>query len=971
MATRSTAADAAIIVRGAREHNLKNIDVTIPKDQLVVITGLSGSGKSSLAFDTIFAEGQRRYIESLSAYARQFLGLLERPDVDQITGLSPAIAVDQKSTTRSPRSTVGTVTEVYDYLRLLFARVGQPHCPICGRPITQQTPQQIVDAVLALPDGTRLMVLAPLVEQRRGSHAKVFDDARRAGFVRVRVDGTVLDLDEPVELDKQTQHSIEIVVDRLIVRHPEPARQLLEHPDRVRISDSVETALKASGGVIIIHVIDGPELRYSEFFACPEHGPLTSGPVEPRSFSFNSPQGACPTCDGLGEIMQFDPQQIMPDRTKSLRAGAIVPWQRTGKNARQYWQELLESLAAADGFSMDVPVAELPAWAVDTLLLGSGTDTKLLRHRVGGKLRQVQAPFEGVIPQLQRRLREAEDDSVREALAAYMSTQPCPTCAGARLRPESLAVTVEGANIAAVAAMALEQALIWSRGLQSAPLRSARDQAVAAPILREITARLQFLLDVGLHYLTLDRRAATLAGGEAQRIRLATQIGAGLSGILYVLDEPSIGLHPRDNERLLQTLLQLRDLGNSVLVVEHDAAIIRAAQWLIDIGPGAGTHGGEVVAVGTQADLMAEPRSITGQYLSGVRAIPIPEQRRPTDGPALFVRGAREHNLRDIDVRFPVGTFIGVSGVSGSGKSTLVNTILYAVLAAALHGAKLQPGAYTAIEGIELVDKVIAVDQSPLGRSGRSNPATYTGIFDPLRKLFAGTPEARVRGYDAGRFSFNVKGGRCEVCRGEGTVRIEMQFLPDLYVPCEECHGTRYNRETLDITYRGYSIAEVLALNVQAAADVFANIPAIARRLQTLLDVGLGYITLGQPAPTLSGGEAQRIKLATELARRSTGRTVYILDEPTTGLHWADIERLLEVLHRLVNAGNTVIVIEHTLEVLSNVDWIIDLGPGGGVDGGWIVATGTPAIIAATPESWTGRFLQKFAGVSLPNSQQD
>jgi excinuclease ABC subunit A len=947
----------AIVVRGAREHNLKNIDVIIPKQQLVVITGLSGSGKSTLAFDTIFAEGQRRYVESLSAYARQFLGQLDRPDVDQITGLSPAIAVDQKSTSRSPRSTVGTVTEVYDHLRLLFARIGQPHCPICARPITQQTPSQIVDAILGLPDGMRLMVLAPLVEDRRGSHAKALDDARRAGFVRVRVDGTVLDLDETIELDKNSDHSIEIVVDRLVMRQPDPPLPPEQHPDRVRISDSVETALKASAGTIIIQPVEGEALRYSEFFACPEHGPLSGGAIEPRSFSFNSPHGACPACDGLGELLEFAPELVIPDPSLSLRAGAIVPWRRTGKNARQYWDEMLASLAESTGFSLDVPVRELPQWALDVILHGSGDDRKQLRYKLGGKVHRNFAPFEGVLPQLRRRLREAADEASHAQLAQYMTTTGCPSCQGARLRPEALAVTVKQVNIAQVAALPITAAYDWASALLSDGLRSNRERLIAAPIMREVAGRLRFLLDVGLHYLTLDRAAATLSGGEAQRIRLATQIGAGLSGVLYVLDEPSIGLHARDNQRLLQTLLHLRDLGNSVLVVEHDEETIRAAQWLVDIGPGAGAHGGEVVAMGTVAAVEANPRSITGQYLSGQRNVPMPAHRRPAAGPALVVRNARAHNLRGIDVSFPLGTFICVTGVSGSGKSTLVNDIVYARLAQVLNRARTAPEPHDTIEGLELVDKVIAVDQAPLGRSGRSNPATYSGMFDPLRQLFAGTPEAKLRGYTPGRFSFNVKGGRCEACKGEGTVQIEMQFLPDLYVPCEQCAGLRYNRETLDIKYRGYSIADVLALTVEEAATLFARIPALARRLETLQDVGLGYVTLGQPAPTLSGGEAQRVKLATELARRGTGHTVYVLDEPTTGLHWADIERLLGVLGRLVDAGNTVIVIEHHLDVIKTADWIIDLGPGGGDEGGRVVAVGPPEAVSTVAESWTGRFL--------------
>ncbi|HEY1016465.1 MAG TPA: excinuclease ABC subunit UvrA [Herpetosiphonaceae bacterium] len=961
MASGSPADEAnAIVVRGAREHNLKNIDLTIPRDQLVIITGLSGSGKSTLAFDTIFAEGQRRYVESLSAYARQFLGQLDRPDVDQISGLSPAIAVDQKSTSRSPRSTVGTVTEVYDYLRLLYARIGQPHCPVCGRAIAQQTPQQIVDSVLSLGDGTRIMLLAPLAEGRRGSHAKLLDDARRAGFVRARIDGTVLDLDEPIELDKNREHTIEIVVDRLVIRQTDPPAPPTEHPDRVRVSDSVETALKAGGGAVIMQEVGGQAVRYSEHFACPEHGPLAGGAIEPRTFSFNSPHGACPRCDGLGELPEFDPELVIPDPGLSLREGAIAPWRRTGKNARQYWDELLASLAESAGFSLDAPVRDLPQWARDVLLHGSGDDRHRLRYRLSGEVRANQAPFEGVLPQLRRRLREAEDDTARQQLAEYMNPARCPDCQGARLRPEALAVTIRDASIAQVAALSIDGAHAWIQELhtQAGGLHTNRERLIAAPIVREVQSRLRFLLDVGLSYLTLDRAAATLSGGEAQRIRLATQIGAGLSGVLYVLDEPSIGLHPRDHTRLLGTLTHLRDLGNSVLVVEHDEETIRAAQWIIDIGPGAGAHGGEVVAAGTLEQIQREPRSLTGQFLSGARAIPLPGSRRPTDGPALAVRGASEHNLRGIDARFPLGTFICVTGVSGSGKSTLVNDILHARLAQHFYRARAAPGRHAALDGLELIDKVVAVDQAPIGRSGRSNPATYVGIFDPLRKLFAGTPEARARGYDAGRFSFNVKGGRCEACKGEGTVQIEMQFLPDLYVPCEACRGLRYNRETLDITYRGQSIADVLALTVEDAAALFERIPAIARRLETLLDVGLGYVTLGQPAPTLSGGEAQRIKLAAELSRRATGRTVYILDEPTTGLHFADIERLLSVLARLVEGGNTVIVIEHNLDVIKTADWVIDLGPEGGAGGGALVVAGTPEQVALAPESWTGQYLK-------------
>jgi excinuclease ABC subunit A len=953
----------AIVVRGAREHNLKNIDLEIPRNKLVVITGLSGSGKSTLAFDTIFAEGQRRYVESLSAYARQFLGQLNKPDVDHIAGLSPAIAIDQKSTTRNPRSTVGTVTEIYDYLRLLFARVGTPHCPICGHVIRQQTPQQISDAILGLPDGTRLLILAPLVEQKKGEHQKVIDDARKAGFVRARVDGTVYDLDEDLRLEKHKAHTIEVVVDRLVIRQPEPPVAPGEHPDRIRVADSVETALKQGGGVLIAQIVGGSELRFSEHYACPEHGALPYGPFEPRDFSFNNPRAACPTCGGLGTVLEIDPELVIPDRSLSLAQGAIAPWWRTGRNARRYFEELLSSLAQHYGFSMETPVRDLPPPIVELILNGSDGTALPLRYHVRGRVHTVETPFEGVLPYLRRRLSEATDEASSDLFTQYMSPRVCGTCAGTRLRPEPLAVTIRDANIAQLAALPISTALDWFEALarsdgQMPDMLTPRQQTIAEPILREVHARLRFLLDVGLDYLTLDRAAATLSGGEAQRIRLATQIGSGLSGVLYVLDEPSIGLHPRDHQRLLRTILGLRNLGNSVLVVEHDADTMHAADFLVDIGPGAGEHGGEVIATGTPEQVMQQPRSLTGAFLSGRRSIPLPRQRRGGNGQALIVEGAREHNLKNITVAFPLGTLICVTGVSGSGKSTLVEDIVSRSLHQHFYNSRAQPGAHDRILGLEQLDKVIGIDQSPIGRSPRSNPATYTKVFDPIRQLFAQTPEARARGYDAGRFSFNVKGGRCEACRGEGMVQIEMQFLPDLFVTCEVCDGTRYNRETLDIRYRGKSIAEVLAMTVEEAHGFFERIPAINSRLQTLLDVGLSYLRLGQPANTLSGGEAQRIKLASELAKRSTGRTIYILDEPTTGLHFADVEQLLRVLQRLVDAGNTVLIIEHHLDVIKSADWIVDIGPEGGAAGGQVIVAGTPETVAEHPGSYTGQYLR-------------
>ncbi len=966
-----------ITIRGAREHNLKNIDVRLPRNRFVVITGLSGSGKSTLAFDTIFAEGQRRYVESLSAYARQFLGQLEKPDVDSIDGLSPAIAIDQKSGSRNPRSTVGTVTEIYDYLRLLFARIGHPHCPICGLPLQKQTTQQMVDAILDLPAGSRLLLLAPLVRERKGEHQKTLDDIRKQGFVRVRINGEVRELDEPLKLEKYRAHTIEVVVDRLVVRNL----------DRVRLTDSVETALKLGAGLLVVQIVDGAELIFSQQYACPVHGPVSLGTLEPRDFSFNNPRGACPTCGGLGVVQELDPDLVIPDRSLTLADGAVQPWSRGSKANRRYYDDLLESLAAHLGFALTTPVRDLPPAVLATLLYGSNGDVMPLHYHLRGELRTVQAPFEGVIPNLRRRLTETSDEAEREQIAQYTTPQPCPSCQGARLRPEVLAVTVAGMTIAQVAALTVEQALAWvqtfateaqlrntattpssdapatSPSIQPSVRLGTQEALIAAPILQEIRTRLNFLQQVGLAYLELNRPAATLSGGEAQRIRLATQVGAGLSGVLYVLDEPSIGLHPRDHQRLLATLLALRNLGNSVLVVEHDAETILAADWVIDIGPGAGEQGGELIASGPLDVIMAEPRSITGQFLSGKRRIPVPAQRRSGNGKALRLVGAREHNLKHIDVSFPLGTLICVTGVSGSGKSTLVLDTLYARLAQIFANARERPGAHDALYGTEYLDKVIAIDQSAIGRTPRSNPATYTKVFDPIRNLFAQTPEARARGYDASRFSFNVKGGRCEHCSGEGLIQVEMQFLPDLFVPCEVCGGTRYNRETLEILYRGRTIAEVLDMTIEEATHFFERVPAVREKLQTLIDVGLGYLHLGQPANTLSGGEAQRIKLAGELARRATGRTLYILDEPTTGLHFADIERLLTILQRLVNAGNTVLVIEHNLDVIKSADYIIDIGPEGGSGGGRVMATGTPEQVAQVAESATGIALQPLLGM--------
>lgn len=987
-----------ISVRGAREHNLKNIDVRLPKHQLVVITGLSGSGKSTLAFDTIYAEGQRRYVESLSTYARQFLGQLEKPDVDAIEGLSPAIAIDQKGGSRNPRSTVGTVTEIYDFLRLLYARVGRPHCPICGRPLERQTPQRMVDSILALPDRSRVLILAPLVRERKGEHQALLDDMRRRGFVRVRINGEVRELDEPLKLEKYRLNTIEVVVDRLIIRHQETGggKQEAEgaasdrspgqdHPDRVRITDSVETALKLGEGQLGVQIVDGESLTFSEQYACPLHGPVNLGSLEPRDFSFNSPQGACPTCGGLGLVQELDPALVIPERAQSLAGGAVAPWSEGGKAGKRYYNDLLASLAEHYGVSLETPVRDLPPEVVGTLLYGSNGDLITLRYHVGGKERTVQGAFEGVIPTLRRQLAETKDEAEREAINQYTTPRTCPVCNGARLRPEVRGVTVAGQTIAALNQLTVSEAVVWAGSLL-AQLResreggesrelsqpsqpsagersehasfSPREALIAKPILKEVQARLAFLANVGLGYLALDRSAATLSGGEGQRIRLATQVGAGLSGVLYVLDEPSIGLHPRDHGRLLETLFRLRDLGNSVLVVEHDEETIRAADWVIDIGPGAGEGGGELLASGPLEVVLAEPRSLTGAYLSGRQSIATPRQRRAGNGKSLELRGAREHNLQNVDVAIPLGMLVLVTGVSGSGKSSLVLDTLYPRLAQVLHGARERAGAHDALQGVEHLDKIIAIDQSPIGRTPRSNPATYTKVFDPIRNLFAATNEAKARGYDASRFSFNVKGGRCENCGGEGLIQVEMQFLPDLFVPCEVCGGARYNRETLDIRFRGVNIAEVLDMTVAEAERFFERVPAIHERLQTLLDVGLGYVHLGQPANTLSGGEAQRIKLAGELARRATGRTLYILDEPTTGLHFADIERLLGALQRLVEAGNTVLVIEHNLDVIKTADWVIDIGPEGGSDGGRVVGAGTPEQIATIAASHTGQYLR-------------
>ncbi|WP_040399108.1 excinuclease ABC subunit UvrA [Cellulomonas massiliensis] len=936
-----------LVVQGAREHNLRNVDLDLPRDRLIVFTGLSGSGKSSLAFDTIFAEGQRRYVESLSAYARQFLGQMDKPDVDFIEGLSPAVSIDQKSTNRNPRSTVGTITEVYDYLRLLFARAGTQHCPVCGERVTAQTPQQIVDRLLELPEGTRYQVLAPVVRGRKGEYADLFRELQTKGFARARVDGEVVQLAEPPALEKKLKHDIEVVVDRLVAR--DGVKQ--------RLTDSIETALGLAGGLVVIDLVDadaddpGRERRFSENRACPNDHELTLDEIEPRTFSFNAPYGACPECTGIGSRLEVDPELVVPDEELSLSEGAVAPW---AQMSAEYFQRVLTALADDMGFSMTAPWRALPQRAKNAVLHGQNHEVKVRYRNRWGRERQYSTGFEGVLTFLQRRHQETDSDWSKEKYEAFMREVPCPVCQGARLKPEVLAVKVGGRSIAEVCELPIREARDFLDALELGE----RERAIAAQVLKEIQARLGFLLDVGLDYLSLTRPAGTLSGGEAQRIRLATQIGSGLVGVLYVLDEPSIGLHQRDNRRLIDTLTRLRDLGNTLIVVEHDEDTIRTADWIVDIGPGAGEHGGKVVHSGDLEGLLASTESITGAYLSGRRSIPMPQVRRPVDrSRQLTVHGAREHNLRNVDVSFPLGTLTAVTGVSGSGKSTLVNSILYTVLANELNGARQVPGRHRRVTGLENLDKVVHVDQGPIGRTPRSNPATYTGVWDHVRRLFAETTEAKVRGYTPGRFSFNVKGGRCEACSGDGTIKIEMNFLPDVYVPCEVCHGARYNRETLEVHFKGKTVADVLAMPIEEAAEFFAAVPAISRHLSTLVDVGLGYVRLGQPAPTLSGGEAQRVKLASELQRRSTGRTVYVLDEPTTGLHFEDIRKLLGVLQSLVDKGNSVIVIEHNLDVIKNADWVVDMGPEGGSGGGTVVAEGTPEHVAGVKASHTGRFL--------------
>ena len=1050
-----------IVVRGAREHNLKNIDVTIPRDKLVVITGLSGSGKSSLAFDTIFAEGQRRYVESLSSYARQFLDKMEKPDVDHIDGLSPAISIDQKGTTHNPRSTVGTVTEIYDYMRLLYARVGHQHCPNCGREVTRQTVQQIVDAVLSFPEDSRILLLAPLIQGRKGEYKNIFEEMRRAGYVRVRVDGKILDLSDEIDLDKQKKHTIEVVVDRLIIRkgrrqeakedtiESRPVRKVAERPAlydvnastdgtystygtnalpkddetllalvqepqeevdtafRQRLTDSLETTLKLGNGVVLVSIVDGEEILFSEKAACVYCG-ISLPEIAPRTFSFNSPHGACPTCTGLGTQLEIDPELIVTHPALSLNQGAIAPWSKVVSGS-QWHASILKALADTYRFSLDTPWNQLTKDQQQKVLYGTADQLSIRYTPQHGRTRTYTISFEGVIPGLDKRYKQTESEGVREEIEGYMSARICPTCHGARLRPEALAVTVGGYNVVQVSRLSIVQAHRFFQELEdetvapvvpanvlsfngngstkkkknttdavegsalgdplakidtSGPLvlttLTTRERIIAKQVLKEIRARLQFLIDVGLEYLTIDRAAASLSGGEAQRIRLATQIGSGLMGVLYILDEPSIGLHQRDNARLIKTLVRLRNLGNTLLVVEHDEETMRAADYIIDIGPGAGEHGGKVVAEGTFEDIVANTDSLTGDYLARRRVIPMPEHRREGNGNVLTIKGARENNLKNITVDIPLGKFVVVTGVSGSGKSTLITDILYHKLAHEFFRAHAKPGAHDAIEGMQYLDKVIDIDQSPIGRTPRSNPATYTTAFTGIRDLFAQVPESRLRGYQPGRFSFNVKGGRCEACKGEGIVRIEMNFLPDVYVPCEVCKGKRYNREALEIHYKGKTIADVLDMTVEEATTFFENVPSIYNKMKTLNDVGLSYMRLGQPATTLSGGEAQRIKLATELSRRATGRTMYILDEPTTGLHFADVERLLQVLQRLVEAGNTIVVIEHNLDVIKSADWLIDLGPEGGDAGGKVIAEGTPEDVAENEQSFTGHFLKRM-----------
>jgi excinuclease ABC subunit A len=952
-------AQEKIVIRGAREHNLKGIDLEIPRDRLVVVTGISGSGKSSLAFDTIYAEGQRRYVESLSAYARQFLGQMEKPDVDLIDGLSPAISIDQKGSSRNPRSTVGTITEIWDHLRLLYARAGTPHCPKCDRPISRVSLDHIVDEILQLPDGTRLLVLGPVLRDRKGEGETFFHAARKAGFSRVRVNGTLYDLDDAPKLDKKKRHSIEVVVDRFIVRRPVDEKgKPLPPEDRSRLSDSVETALKLGEGLVIISsaAAEGSkptfeERLFSEKLGCPYDGTVMDD-LEPRSFSFNSPHGACPECTGLGFRLEVDAERVI-DPEKSVLEGGLVPWSRSPEGS--WYLKVVTAAMKAKKWNPKTPIGELPAAAQEYLLNAEREDRFTVTYENASYRNTYKAAFEGIIANLERRHRETDSELVRVEIERYMVSRPCPECMGRRLKPEMLAVRVAEKNIAEVAAMPIGELTRWINALT--PLLGERERTIAKAIVKEIAERAGFLVDVGLDYLTVDRTATTLSGGEAQRIRLATQIGSRLVGVLYILDEPSIGLHQRDNARLITTLLRLRDLGNTVLVVEHDEETIRTADWIVDIGPGAGELGGKVVVNGTLKALTDAKESITGAFIRGDRSVKIPKTRRKGSGKSIVVRGAREHNLKGLDVEFPLSRFIAVTGVSGSGKSTLVTDILQKAIARKLHGAKERPGAHERVTGLDQIDKAIEIDQSPIGRTPRSNPATYVGLFTPIRELFAATQEARLRGYSAGRFSFNVKGGRCETCAGDGILQIEMQFLPDVYVPCETCRGKRYNREALDVTWKGMTIADVLELQVEDALERFDAIPAIRNRLKTLSEVGLGYLRLGQPATTLSGGEAQRIKLATELARRSTGRTAYILDEPTTGLHFADVERLLEVLHRLVDGGNSVIVIEHNLDVIKTADWVIDLGPDGGDRGGELIAEGTPEQVAKVKASHTGRYL--------------
>ena len=931
----------SIKIEGARAHNLKNINVEIPRDKLVVVTGLSGSGKSSLAFDTIYAEGQRRYVESLSAYARQFLGQMDKPDVDNIEGLSPAISIDQKTTSHNPRSTVGTVTEVYDYLRLLYARAGRPHCPSCGKPIAQQSVDQMVDAILTQPEGTKLLIMAQLVRGKKGEHRKILDQIRRDGYVRVRIDGELRDLGEEIVLEKQKKHTIEIVVDRLVVRAGMESR----------LTDSLETALRAGGGVVYVQVVDGELLMFSENFACVDCG-ISLPEIAPRMFSFNSPFGACPVCTGLGSHKEFDEELVVPDPTLSVADGVFAP---LSKNPNSYGMRAIAALLRAHDYDEHTQWNRMDKKMQKMLLYGSDEEVSFQYTNMFGEEKEYNVPYEGVLPTLARRYRETDSEEMRESYEDYMTETPCTACHGARLKPETLAVTIGGKSIADLTALTIREADAFLAEAEKD--FSPREAKIAVEILKEIHARLNFLLDVGLDYLTLSRAAGTLSGGEAQRIRLATQIGSGLMGVLYILDEPSIGLHQRDNNRLLATLRHLRDLGNTLIVVEHDEDTMYAADHIIDIGPGAGEHGGEVVAEGTAAEIMKNPASVTGQYLARKKFIPVPTERRKGNGNFLEVVGAAENNLKEINVKFPLGTLTLVTGVSGSGKSTLVNEILYRGVASRLYRAKGKPGKHKKIKGLEHIDKVINIDQQPIGRTPRSNPATYTGVFDAIRDLFSQVSESRMRGYKAGRFSFNVKGGRCEACRGDGILKIEMQFLPDAYVPCEVCKGARYNRETLEVHYKGKTIAEVLDMTIDEAVDFFQNVPRIARKLEIIRDVGLGYIRLGQPATTLSGGEAQRVKLATELSKRSTGKTLYILDEPTTGLHAADIHKLLVILQRLVDGGDTVVVIEHNLDVIKAADYVIDLGPEGGVRGGTIVAKGTPEQIVEVAESYTGQFL--------------